>query len=240
MTNEQTNNQEMADNKTQPQNTENNVAAPQVNPSVTQQTQPQEKLVPQSQVNSLLTGKMNEAYEKGKREALAAQPVSQSAQQPTENLSRDEINRIIDAKAQEQAQIAQYNEICNRLEQKVNAGKEKYPDFIEKVQHLNLANPANFTIAAWAETLPNTADVLYELSSNPSKFANVLTLANGGSPALAVAELQRISKSIETNEAAKKEQMPPEPLSQTKPSTIGMDNGSMTVNDFRNQDWLRG
>ncbi len=111
-------------------------------------------------------------------------------------------------------------------------------DFDEKVGKLNLH--AMLPIVAWANSLDNTADIMYDLANNPGKLSNVLNLVNANQPQLAYDELQKLSGSIKTNEDASKIQHPRAPLNQLKPSPIGSDNGGSDVQGFQKQNFCRG
>jgi hypothetical protein len=65
-------------------------------------------------------------------------------------------------------------------------------------------------------------------------------LAKSGMQTLAQRELVKLSYSIKTNLAAQAEPKVKEPLDHLSPSSVGIDNGEMSVKDFMNQPWLRG
>ena len=90
-----------------------------------------------------------------------------------------------------------------------------------------------------ANTVDNTADVMYELGKNPHKVASLLTLTRYGNVKLAYAETKKLSDSIKQNQNALQQPVPPEPLSQLKPSNVGTDNGVLTVRELRKQSHLR-
>jgi hypothetical protein len=58
-------------------------------------------------------------------------------------------------------------------------------------------------------------------------------------PLLAQREMHKLSDSIKKNEEAKSQPSVDEPLQPIKHSTVGTDNGSLTVRDLRKQSWLR-
>lgn len=209
---------------------------------------PQEKLLKQSEVNEIIGSAKREAYEKGKRESLAEYQKSQAhVQQPNYNanqtiggmpqLSDEKIRQLINEEAQKMTNMAVAQKIANEFTQKMMAAKDKYPDFEQVVGELNLVDMPQ--IVNWANSLDNTADVMYELAKYPEKLSSVTVLAYTN-PRKATVLLQKLSDSIKQNESALKQPSASEPLSQIKPSTTGTDNGSRTVSDLRKQPWLRG
>lgn len=233
-----------------------NVSSPVVSTSATTSVdatapvveKPQEKLLKQSEVNEIVGSAKREAYEKGKRESLAEYQKSQAlVQQPNYNanqtiggmsqLSDEKIRQLINEEAQTMTNMAVAQKIANEFTQKMMAAKDKYPDFEQVVGELNLVDMPQ--IVNWANSLDNTADVMYELAKYPEKLSSVTVLAYTN-PRKATVLLQKLSDSIKQNESALKQPSASEPLSQIKPSTTGTDNGSRTVSDLRKQPWLRG
>jgi hypothetical protein len=204
---------------------------------------PQEKMLKQSEVNELVGKLKRESYERGLKDGSVKQPeyTPQSTQErsTTDTLSDDRVRNIIRDETEKQTQLALAQKVANEFTQKIIAAKDsnKYPDFEEKVMQLNL--PSIPHIVGWANSLDNTADVLYDIAKDPVKFANVLMLSQTA-PHLAVQQLQKLSNSIKENENASKQPSAAEPLSQLKPSATGTDNGSMSIKDYRKQSWLKG
>jgi len=202
----------------------------------------QEKMLKQSEVNELVGKLKRESYERGLKDGSVKQPeyTPPPSQASTSDPVADErVRQIIRDETEKQTQLALAQKVANEFTQKIIAAKDsnKYPDFEEKVMQLNL--PSIPHIVGWANSLDNTADVLYDIAKDPVKFANVLMLSQT-SPHLAVQQLQKLSNSIKENEAAAKQPTAAEPLSQLKPSTTGTDNGSMSIRDYRKQSWLKG
>jgi len=208
----------------------------------------QEKLLKQSEVNDIIGSAKREAYEKGKRESLAEYqktqaPVQTNSYAPNQTiggmaqLSDDKIRQLINEESQKMTNMAVAQRIANEFTQKMMAAKDKYPDFEQVVGELNLVDMPQ--IVNWANSLDNTADVMYELAKYPEKLSSVTVLAYTN-PRKATVLLQKLSDSIKQNESALKQPSASEPLSQIKPSTTGTDNGSKTVSDLRKQPWLRG
>lgn len=213
-----------------------------------QQSMHQEKVLTQSEVNDLIGRKKAEAYEQGKREALAQfQPAPQAQQQQVSQMggmqqfNPDQLRNMVAEEAQRQlqyhAQMAQGERIANEFTQKMMSAKDKYPDFEQVVSGLDFSKiPQIVQLANGSE---NTADIMYDLAQNPHKIANLLTLANTD-PRLAHQGMQKLSASIKQNQSVENQKNAREPLSQVTPSITGTDNGSQTISDLRKQPWLRG
>lgn len=201
-----------------------------------------EKTLRQSEVNKIVGAVKHEAYEKGKKDALTESQSSATNQnfnatnnnvgQSQNAISDDKIRELIVQESTNMAnqQIAQ--RIAGEFIGKLEAGKSKYPDLDKTVAKLNLV--AAPLVVHWANSLPNTADVINELGQNPTKYANVLYLAEKF-PQLATDELKKLSDSIQLNEEAAKQKLANEPLSQVNPSTTGRDTGHMTISELRKQ-----
>lgn len=208
---------------------------------------PSEKTFTQSDIDRIV-GRTREQvreeyYKRGKQDALSEYSRQQSESTHTQSmggmnqLNADEIDKIVEQKIKERADAQTANNIAYDFINKMKAAKDKYTDFDETVAQLNL--PAHPQVIYWANSLDNTADVVYEIAKNPEKFATILMLSHT-SPDLARRKMQELSSSLKQNEDATKLPHVNEPLSQLKPSALGMDNGSMTVRDLRKQPWLRG
>jgi hypothetical protein len=173
-------------------------------------------------------------------------PQQQNSMGGMQQFNPDQIQQMIDERLAKQQQEYQQrlnddhnNRIANEFVTKLQAGKAKYPDFDKKVEPL-LNSIGNIPeIAYLSNAVDNTADVIYELAENPTKIANILSLAQR-TPHLAHAEMIKLSNSIKSNESASQTPSVNEPLSQLKPSTVGGDNGSLSVKDFKKMPWLKG
>ncbi len=207
----------------------------------------EEKLLNQSRVNEIVGHAKKEAYEKARREVLAEQQQAQAPYQastvPAESsmggvpsLDENRIRQLINEESQRKSDYAMAEKTAGEFVQKLTSAKEKYPDMDDVASQLNLASVPQ--LVQWTNGLDNTADVIYNIGKNPSKFANLLTLTTTA-PHLAVAELQRLSKSIKDNEAGAQANSPPPPLGQIKPSATGADNGSMGVRDYKKANYLK-
>lgn len=212
-----------------------------------------EKLIPQSTVDKAVKHAKNLAYEQGKKETLMQlQAQQQEQQQPVnapvnpqgsqnlggmQSLTPDQVQKMIDTHAQQQAQQYHAHSIANEFLAKLSTGKDKYPDFDETIDALELSTIPE--VVQLANTVDNTADVMYELGKNPHKVASLLTLTRYGNGKLAYLETKKLSDSIKQNQTALQQPLPPEPLSQLKPSNVGTDNGALSIRELRKQQHLR-
>ena len=112
------------------------------------------------------------------------------------------------------------------------AAEAKYPGIQERLNDLDYSSLA--PLVEMANNMENTADVMKELLDNPMKMGNLLTL-QFTQPRLAQKAMIDLSNSIKTNQdALAEEAQARDPISQIKPSqNAGMDNGAMSVSDFR-------
>lgn len=206
----------------------------------------QDGYLPQSQVDHIVGKARKDAYAKARADAQAeyqrsSPPSQQSSTQSMggmEQVTPERIEQMIQEATDKRARETYANKVANDFLGKMEAGKAKYTDFEDTVGALNL--PMAPEIVDWANGLDNTADVVYEIAKNPTKFTTILNLARGGFGQLAQRELQKLSQSIKQNESASDAaKSVNEPLPQIRPSTVGTDNGKMTVRDLRKQSWLR-
>lgn len=210
-----------------------------------------EKMLRQSEVNDLVGHKKREAYEKGKNDALAELQMRQAAVQqhtPTvtahpmmgggTGMDAESVRRMVAEETQRQQREAVGNQIASDFMNKMNAVKSKYADFDDVVGPLMNHLHEIPHVVLMANAADNTGDVMYDLLKNRHKLASLHTLTQM-SPQIAQAEMNKLSHSIKQNEAASNVPNIDEPLSQIKPSVKGMDNGSMSIADRRNQDYLR-
>lgn len=200
--------------------------------------QPHEKMLTQEEVNKLVGRVRSEGYEKGRKDASAE---LQGSQMNNPQISEDKLREMMREEAarvqEEQIRQAMAQQLIGEFSTKMVAGKEKYPDFEEKVAALDLAKIPE--IVQLANSIDNTADVMYELANKPYKIANILGLLQRA-PHLAISEMNNLSKSIKANEQATQQvSTPREPLSQIKPSTAGGADGKLSVKDFRKMSYLR-
>lgn len=198
---------------------------------------PQEKMLPQSEVNEIVGRVRAEATARAQaqmQQATTAQPGSLTEEQVRELIAQQ--TQSIQA---EQARMAMAERVVGEFAGKMDLGKESYEDFEDTVKQIDLSTIPE--IVQLANSVGNTHDVMYDLAKNPYKIGNLLTLAKA-SPHLARAEINRLSQSIVANKSAVAQASgAKEPLSQMKASAnISADASKpMTVKDFKSMSWLK-
>lgn len=211
-----------------------------------------EKLLPQSQVNAIVQHAKEKAALKARREAdeeYQRKIESLNASIQNQGNRNENVSREVDVDAiyqqvqerinQEQVEKHLYNAAEQYLS-KMDKGKEIYNDFDEVM--------GDFDPTAYKELvflvsgIDNAADVMYELSKNPSKLVMLDNLVVKN-PRKAHAQLLNISKSISENNLAKNEANStniPAPLDRLQSSRVSGSNGKMNTTDLRSQPWLKG
>lgn len=186
----------------------------------------------QNELNDLMKAQRERGYKKALEDnQQQAAPI----QQPVQNgsnvgmggmpkiHSEEDINRLVEEKLQQQAHLQHGNQIVQQFMGKMMAGKEKYPDFVDKINMLGDLSKIP-QIIQLANGVDNTSDMMYDLANNPHKVASLLTLAQVN-PHLASIEAQKLSNSIKANNDASNAQNPSAPLSQIK-SSVSNDNAA--------------
>jgi hypothetical protein len=127
--------------------------------------------------------------------------------------------------------------IADQYHLKMGKGSELFSDFNEVMGDFK---PAEFSNTAMlAAQMEHTPEIMYELANNPGKLAEIEALAER-SEAMARKQLEKLSKSIETNIEAKRNNVSvPPPLSQVKSSSVGVDSSKMSLRDLKNAPWLQ-
>jgi hypothetical protein len=205
----------------------------------------------QERLNKIMGGVRQEGkqegYEQGKREALSElQAIRQEApapiapQQGNASVSREDVQRLIREEAERQVQMAKAQEIAQSFVNKLSSAKQTYSDFEQQVSKLKLEK--NLHLVELTHALDNPGEVLYDLATNPKKFADIQVYAASETPDLAIEELQKLSASIKQNKEALKQnaKQAQEPIGQLKPSVTGVDSGQLSLKDYKNQSWARG
>lgn len=225
----------------------------------TSNSAPAEKMIPQSKVDEIIKDRLRHKESRLRSEYESKMQTMQAPQQQaqmTQNMggmqqaSYDDIQRMVEEATKKQQetlsqQYLQYVEqeqaqkVAKEYLGKVNAAKEKYPDFDTKVGALQVEKIPS--IVHLANSVSNTAEVMYDLAENPQKLASILQFANDPSTYhLAQIAITKLSDSIQMNESAKSQPSINPPLSQVKSSSAATDNGKSTIRDLRRQSWLRG
>ncbi len=203
---------------------------------------PTEKMLRQSEVNDIVGHAKKEAaqkaveqYKRSQTQNAPSEPSYQDNRSFDTPLSEDRVRRMAgeeaqrlrdqwvhEAQTQNETQNAQ--RIVKNFYDKMAAGKEKYDDFDKVTGDIELARFPN-TVHMLAEMVDNPHDVLYELSKNRAKLAQ-LELAAREFPQEALYDLKRLADSIKGNQSVCNLKSPTAPLSQQRPSNLGTDAGS--------------
>ena len=225
-----------------------------------------ERTFKQSEVNDLVGRAKSEAIERYKRESSMASHNYQPQQQqynPSQNpqgnmqqpyqphsqaeseerirrMAAEETQRLRNEWIQESHRNAQEQDaqrIATEFFTKIEAGKGSIENFDKAMADIDLrAIPYHVQLASMVD---NTAEVMYELATNPTKIGALQSLIDidlraGRQPKLAMAEMKRLSDSIKTNKQATNFRAPNEPLSQLRPSNAGADNNRVLgVSDYK-------
>ncbi len=224
-----------------------------------------EKMLPQSQVNKIVWAAKEEARKTaetkaetnyaGRLEELHAQRqlMEQGEIAKAQESANTEVPRDVNAdavyqqvqerfnKEMQQRQVEQeMTQVAQNYTTKMKQGAENYDDFDEITKDFD---PTSFPQLLYLVAgIDNAADVVYELSKNPSKLATLDYLAER-SPKQAHAELIKLAASIADNRRAQTDaqnQNVNAPLDRLQPSRISGSNGKQSIKDLRNQPWLRG
>lgn len=217
--------------------------AQEATPAVTEQSVA-EKTFTQSEVDKIAARVRDESRQHGYNRAKQEIETQRQSTQPSqtslggmEQVSPDKINEMIENKLQDRVRQAEAERVAMDFVNKIKTAETKFPGLEEKVMKLNLAAAPH--IFQWANSHDNTADIMNEFASNPTKYAEIIMLS-GISPDAARDMMQRLSTSIKQNQEALKQPSADEPLSQIRPSVAGTDNGSMSLRDMKRQAWARG
>lgn len=203
----------------------------------------------QQHINDLLKAEKQKAYEKGIREAREARE-AQSQYQPTQSIPDTRIQSIPSSVVNEQQvkemigkeftpllqktlqdyqmqvfaeqQKRDDEQLATELLPKIEAAKQKYADFAEKVDLGIFDHNRNWFKAL--NSVENAGEVIYELQNDSvGKFMNLhslLTSENKAQQSLGHRQLQAFSQSLKNNEASASKKIPHEPLGELRPSKV--------------------
>lgn len=148
-----------------------------------------------------------------------------------------------DMQAQQERQAkeqhdAEMQRIAGNYFSKMRAGKDSYTDFDEIVG--DFKHDAFPQLVYHLSGMDNAADIMYELNKNPEKLERIDYWLNKV-PEKGLDMLNKLSQSINQVRAAQDEYQPTNPpLSQIRPTkNVGADSGNMSLEDYKNADWLR-
>lgn len=207
-----------------------------------------EKMLPQSQVNDIVSNAKREAaaraVEAYKRQQAEQSPSlsSQYQEQGTRVSSEDDIKRVandeikrhfgeLQREAEERAQMEAANRIVGQFKDKIVAGKDKFSDFESVTGNVAMQYYPN-VVQLLAEQVDNTADVLYHLAKNRDKLYRLESLS-AHNPADAIYEIKRLADSIKSNDLGSNVKEANAPLSQQRPSNTGTESGSLSWSDLK-------
>ncbi len=205
---------------------------------------PPEKLLPQTEVNSLVGAAKQKGHERGYQQAMQEfqqqqqnagmnQQAAQAQQSAVPNqpmaANPEDVRRIAaeefsrQQQALVEAHIAQQRQITgqrifNDLQSKYAMAKTTNPDldFNQTMQDFKDV-PGILTLA---NKVDNSPDVIQHLKENPGKMAQIGMLPEN----FADIEMKKISDAVKQNQAALASPKSPEPLSQIRPSSVGVGN----------------
>lgn len=244
------------------------VSAPEGQAQPTQNAESTEKLdqvIPKKYVTDIVRRERSDAYEKGKREALAELQKSNTANQSSDgshtadasnsmggmpSMSDDKVRQMIaeqfkqaeetrTVEAEQQKLYAAAAGIAQDFKGAMDQGKADYPDFEDKVKALDFASIAEIVQVVHETDKSLMQHAMYDLANNGAKIASLMILAHT-QPGMVRQEVQSWLNSIRTNRQAAGQTMPKAPLSQVSPSTVGTaDGGEKGVRDYRRANWAR-
>lgn len=217
-------------------------------------------VIPKKHISDIVTRERHDAYNKGRRDAMSeleaqraaeaaqvqpqAAPVAQQSgnvgmggmpqvtQEQIQQMIAQEAKKLDDQRRLEAEQQSHYHtaqQVAQNFNSQMANGKAKRPDFDEKVKDLDFSGMSPIVHLA-AET--GIADeIMVDLADNPQKITHLMMLAHT-QPKLAQREMAKLAASIKANQQAAKQAAPRDPLDQITPSTVGTDNGNMSVADY--------
>jgi len=211
--------------------------------------QTQERLFKQAELNEIVGRAKHDAVETYKRQQSQQQQQyapQQSSQAPTsqsKSLSEDDVKRLTGEElnrhrdewtreTQERANAEAAQRIVTAYKEKISAGKEKYEDFENVTNNVDMRYYPN-VVQLLAEYVDNSHDVLYDLAKNRSKLHSLESTCQHN-PQDAIYEIKRLSDSIKANEQHSQMKNSRTPLSQQRPSNTGTDSGNtLSMRDLK-------
>lgn len=216
----------------------------------------EEKGISPGQLGSILKRERAEAADRARKEAdsyysaeIERLKSSTERNDPIpEQLEEKIYNRLLQQqKEREQELIRQYHEDADR--QKVEKAAQSFLSKISPVKDTLFKDDLPMVMEEISKFRPvvellegfeDTAEIVRELVDNPTRLESINNLALK-SENLALREIKKLSNSIARNNKALDENISTQPpLSRLKSSQVGGDGGSMSYEDYKNADWLRG
>lgn len=224
--------------------------------------QPEAKAMSQEQLNKIIAARAARAAENATQkanaeharelEALRSQMNSMGGmqQQNPEDIVKQVEENILrnfearQAQEEQQRKIAEARQLADsyfsKMEQFIANSDDDIAKDFESV--MSDFDPSAFPdIVRVVAGMDNAAQVMYELNKSPNKLIMVDSLAKK-SPAMAKAQLAKLSESINFNESAQKAQGKASPPLMHDKSSVqaGADDGVKTVSDFKRMSFLKG
>lgn len=231
--------------------------------------QPAEKMIPQSEVNSIVASRIQQVAAKAKQEAMMEmqqqqqmqnqpqgqpQQMQQQAQQqqyqPPQQVNVDQIYQQVqerlnkdNAAMQEQLYAQQQQqhmqERVRSYQDNLNQGSKAYDDFSDITKDYDPAAFPNVTYLL-ADN-PKAADIIYYMSQNPEKALLIEQLADR-SAVMGKNALNKVAESIQNNQQGQMQAQNYQtnaPLDHMQPSRVSGSNGKMSISDLRKDPRFR-
>jgi len=209
------------------------------------------------QMGDVIKRERQKALEKGRQMAMeelqqqqAAQPqqaqppMQQPQQQPQQSqslggmpqMSPDDVRRMIAEQAPQHMQQHLQQQVATKqaegFVQKMKSAEAKHPGLEAKLEKLDWTHMG--PIIKLIDNSSNPGDIMKELTDNPMKMGNLITLSHT-QPQLALQAVNELSSSISQNtNALAQEAQSSDPLDQITPLNVGSDTGSKgSIRDFK-------
>lgn len=224
--------------------------------TIEQPSKAADNLLTPERATELIRREKEAAYRKAQREFQAeldrlktGQTQNLGSMQTSEPLNKDELFKEFRSQLEKEFEASQEQLKQQEYEKFVGDQARTYLDKMAKSAEIAddfKEMTARFKPEAFQEvfylanSFENTPQIVYDLMKNPTKLTHIDYLAKRD-PDLARSELEALSKSIQFNEAALKNNVATEPpLSRIQPSiSAGKDAGEMGLQDLKNAPWLR-
>ncbi len=192
-------------------------------------TEAPQKQFYQHEIDAIITHNKKQAYEKGKREAMAemdrlrAQPSNptqgQSQATDIDALVNERVNQRFDEVVRQNHAAQLERTLTNQMDE----ARKKYNDFDSVTEHLRASDgkgAATALLLAVEAGIPNIGDIVYEFGKDPVKMASLAQLRQTA-PDSFNHQMRALADSIHKNQQAlSTAKFAPEPLTTNKPSVI--------------------
>jgi len=211
--------------------------------------QTSEKMLTQSEVNSIVAAEKRKAYERGISELQAQSlptltaPVPATAPQaPAPVIDVDDaVAKALQKQKEKETKDAQellmqqnVHKTLSSLQTKLTGIKDRIPDFEDIVRKSGLAEID--AIWALADTVDNAGETMHEIAKSPEKTIQILSALQVGGVQVAQNYIQTLSSTIKANDAAKAAPKVNAPLDKITPSNT---TGSGKSGDFSVSEWRK-